>query len=202
MTQVAVYIRTSTTDQDGEGQRYECKRVLEQRGVTTWQEYVDRGESGTKASRPQWDRLLTAVRSGDVTHIVTSELSRIGRKLANVILVLDELFKRGCVVTIIKQGLDYSTAAGRLMAQMLAVLAEYERELIADRTSQSLQARKAKGLPIGRPRQLVPRGLIITLGDEGHSIRRIAAELGINRGLVARTISDHRANLHLSQNTS
>jgi DNA invertase Pin-like site-specific DNA recombinase len=127
---VAVYARVSTHEQTCENQLLELRRYVEARGWTAT-EYVDTGVSGAKDRRPALDGLTTAVRRHQVDAVVCWRLDRLGRNLRHLVLLLDEWQARGVAFVTLGEGIDTSTAAGRLVAGVLGSIADYaEREIM------------------------------------------------------------------------
>ena len=185
------YARTSRPDQDPQRQVDEltaagCERV-----------WVDRGVSGTKASRPQWDAMLSYARSGDT--LVVTELSRAGRSVRNLLnLVLDDLAVRGIGLRSLTQGIDTSESAGpmgRLLLTILAALAELEREILVERTKSGLASARARGRVGGRPPVMTPERIDAarTMLATGTSVSQVARTLGVSRTTVYAAIDDRRA---------
>jgi DNA invertase Pin-like site-specific DNA recombinase len=108
--------------------------------------------SGKLASRPEWDRCLDALRLGDVLVIV--RLDRIGRSVKNLIEVVGSLGERGVDLLVLDQAIDTTTPSGKFMFHVLASLAEFERDLIRERTMDGLQAARARGRKGGRRAKL------------------------------------------------
>src|SRR5512141_2550933 len=148
---VGVYARVSTVDQTCENQLLELRRYVEARGWTAT-EYVDTGVSGSKDRRPALDELTTAVRRHQVDAVVCWRLDRLGRNLRHLVLLLDEWQSRGIAFVTLGEGIDTSTPAGRLVAGVLASIAEFERARIQERIVAGLQRARAHGKRIGRPR--------------------------------------------------
>jgi DNA invertase Pin-like site-specific DNA recombinase len=125
------YVRVSTFDQHPEVQ---IERLIAA-GVDTELIYVDKGQSGAKAKRPAWNRLLADMEPGD--KLVAVRLDRIGRSVRNLFDTMDELKSRGCYLHVIDQGIDTQnpTGMGKLFFGILAVIAEFERDLIIERTT-------------------------------------------------------------------
>ncbi len=124
------YVRVSTFDQHPEVQ---IERLITA-GVDPDHIYVDKGQSGAKAKRPAWNRLLADLRPGDT--IVSVRLDRIGRSVRNLFDTMDLLKARGCYLHVLDQGIDTSqpSGMGKLFFGILAVIAEFERDLIIERT--------------------------------------------------------------------
>ncbi|GAB4100538.1 recombinase family protein [Sinomonas halotolerans] len=145
------YMRVSTADQVTDGQR----DALLAAGVRDDGQhlFVDHGVSGRLASRPALDRLLAAARHGDT--IVVAKLDRLGRSLANLISLFDELGARGVGVRVLDNPVlstDGTSAQAKLLLGIFGALAEFERALISERTRTGLEAARARGRRGGRPR--------------------------------------------------
>lgn len=141
------YMRVSTGGQNTDGQRdallaagvKDTKRTL----------FSDEGVSGSLAKRPALDACLSELREGDT--LVVAKLDRLGRSLGNLIGLVNELNTRGIDFKALDNpNIDTTTGAGRLMLNIFGSLAEYERELIVERTKTGLDAAKARGRVGGR----------------------------------------------------
>src|SRR5690606_2726 len=124
---------------------------LDAAGIPKRDRYTDRGVSGSKTSRPEFDRMLEDVEPGDT--IVVWKLDRLGRSSGHVMTVIDSLVKRGVHVRTL-DGVDTTTSTGRAMLGMLAVFAQMERDFIVERTVAGLASAKAQGRTGGRPPKL------------------------------------------------
>ncbi len=182
----ALYIRTSTADQDGQAQLHALRRAAEARGWSP-REFVDIGFSGAKASRPALDDLRRAARAGEVRAVMVAGLDRLGRSLRDLLHLLDELTAAGCIVVSLREGVDLSTPAGRLQVQILGALAEFERELIRERVRAGMQAAKAAGTHCGRP--WTPTSVITAALERltaGETIAAIARATGVSATTIRR----------------
>jgi len=178
------YARVSTADQHPEAQR---DRLL-QAGCDPDLIFTDHGASGASASRPAWDRCRGALRTGDA--LVVVKLDRVGRSVRNLIEVAAELEAKGVDLVVLDQGIDTSTAAGKLMFHLLAAIAEFERDLIRERTRDGLAATKARGRNGGRKARLDSdqRALAAKLRADGYSIRDIGIMLGNGKPVSRQTV--------------
>ena len=114
--------------------------------------YSDHGISGAKIKRKGLNDLLKDLKEGDT--LCVWKIDRLGRSTVHLLLLLDDLRKRGVGFISLTQGIDTTTALGRMVYGQLALFAEFEREQISERTKAGMQAAKARGVHIGRPRKL------------------------------------------------
>lgn len=114
--------------------------------------YGDHGVSGKILNRKGLSDLLVALTSGDT--LMVWKLDRLGRSTLHLLTLLDDLRQRGIDFHAITQGIDTRTAIGRMVFGQLAVFAEYERNLISERTKAGMKAAKERGVHIGRPRNI------------------------------------------------
>lgn len=142
------YERVSKSIQRTENQR----ERLTAAGVDPDLIFSDHGASGAKASRPGWDQCLAALRKGDT--LVCVRLDRIGRSVRNLVDVVNTLSERGVNLRVLDQSIDTSTPAGRLVFHVFAAIAEFERELIIERTRDGLATTAARGRNGGRKPRL------------------------------------------------
>lgn len=192
---VALYARVSTNNvhQDSEGQLLELREHAAHRGWQVADEFVDR-ISGSKDSRPQLDRLMTAARERRVDIILVWKLDRWGRSLKHLVESLAELSDLGVSFVSLKDGFDMMTAAGRAMFGMCAVMAEFERDLIRERVRMGLRNAKAKGKRLGRPRAALPMDKAQALRAQGATLREIAKKLRLSPALVCRELKAAASN--------
>jgi DNA invertase Pin-like site-specific DNA recombinase len=179
---VALYARVSTHDQTCENQLLELRRYAEARGWTAI-EYVDHAVSGSKDRRPALDQLTADVRRHKVQAVVCWRLDRLGRNLRHLVLLLDEWQARGAAFVTLGEGIDTSTPAGRLVAGVLASIAEFERARIQERIFAGLARARAQGKRLGRPRSGAARRLELCVGL---SHPAAAAMLGVSAATVKR----------------
>lgn len=176
------YGRVSTVDQHPEMQldalkAAGCDRV-----------YIDKA-SGAHARRPELDRALDALRPGD--RLTVWKLDRLGRSLSHLIATVDRLHERGVEFRSLTEGLDTSSASGRLLFHVLGALAEFERSLILERTMAGLASAKARGRRGGRPRALkrTQREEALRLVRAGRSHAEVAELFGVSRSTISRLVA-------------
>ncbi len=146
--------------------------------------------TSTREQRPGLAALLDHARPGDT--IVVAGIDRLGRNAAEVMLTIRDLNERGVVIRSLREGIDTSNATGRMIAGVLASLAELELELGRERRAAAKASRKARDLPIGRPRKLTPAQIrqAETLRANGEPVPVIAETLGVSRATLYRTLAE------------
>jgi DNA invertase Pin-like site-specific DNA recombinase len=168
------YMRVSTAGQSLELQR----DALTLAGCERIHEDVC---SGTVADRPGLGRALEVLRAGDA--LVVWKLDRIGRSLAHIVAFVGALQERGIGLKVLTGGIDTTSPTGRLVFGLFATLAEFERDLIHERTMAGLAAARARGRLGGRPRLMTRAKLkaaMALMADPANAAKDVAAELGIS----------------------
>lgn len=179
------YARVSTQDQDLEVQR----TALASLGVSTDRIYVDHGLTGTNRDRPGLREALAACRSGDV--LVVTKLDRLARSIPDARDIADELTQRGTALMLGGSTYDPTDPVGRLLFNVLALVAEFEADLIRLRTREGMAIAKAKGRLRGKQPKLTAaqRRHLLQLHVAGEHTQAELAELfGVARSTVYRTI--------------
>jgi DNA invertase Pin-like site-specific DNA recombinase len=189
---VGLYGRVSATDkgQDPELQLKDLRAYADAQGWKVYDEYVDKGESGAKDRRPQLDRLMEDARKRRIDGILVWKLDRFGRSLKSLVTTLEELRALGIQFVSYTENLDVSTPAGRAMANLIGVFAEFERDLIRERVKAGIQNAKSKGIRVGRRPKISERllGTARDMKGKGMSIRGISRELGVSKSLVHKSL--------------
>lgn len=180
------YARVSTAEQNPDHQRDALLRA----GVGSDDIFID-VISGSKAQRPQLDLVRRIAREGD--QVVITRLDRLSRSLRDLIAIGDDWRAKGVQLRVLEQGIDTTTSEGRMLFGMLAVLAEFQRELIIANTRDGLAAARARGRRGGRKRSLTPRQarlvreMYAEVGPDGkrlHTVAEIARQVKISRTTV------------------
>src|SRR5271154_4709956 len=180
------YARVSTTHQSLDQQM----DALAAAGVDTARVYTDKlSGTSTRQQRPGLAALLDYARQGDA--IVVVGIDRLGRNAAEVMMTIRDLGERGIVLRSLREGIDTSNATGRMVAGVLASLAELELELGRERRSAAREARRARGQSIGRPKALdvSKAALAQRMHASGESASTIAATLDVSRATVYRVLN-------------
>jgi DNA invertase Pin-like site-specific DNA recombinase len=180
------YGRVSTRDQNPDAQH----DALAAAGCD--QVFIDKA-SGKLARRPELDRVA---RAGD--QLVVTKLDRLGRSLEHLISLSKGLQGRGVDLVVLDQGIDTSTAVGRMFFQILGAIAEFEHALMSERTMDGLAAARARGRTGGQKPKLTPRQARIAQemydeteldGRRRYTVAQIAAEFGVTRPTIYRHLA-------------
>ena len=140
----AIYCRVSTEEQDADKQELSCRKHCEIQGWDVFKVYKD-VYSGTAASRPAFNQLLDDMRHYKFNTLVVMKLDRIGRSLQHLLSLFQEFNVKGVQFVAVTQNIDTTTSTGRLQMQMLGAFAEFERNLISERTKEGLKFAKNVG---------------------------------------------------------
>ena len=189
----ALYARVSTAGhgQDVGLQLDELRQVAAHRGWTIYDEYVDIGISGAKASRPALDRMLTDANAGRFDAVVIWKLDRLGRSLQHLLGVISTLTDAGVGLASIRDpGLDTTSPSGRLLLQLLGSFAEYERALIQERVVAGVRRAQAAGKHCGRPKVELDLRPALALLREGRSLKDTARILKLSRATLRRRLTE------------
>jgi DNA invertase Pin-like site-specific DNA recombinase len=191
-----IYARVSTSNgQNPEMQVRELEEYCARRGWIPADRYEDSGISGAKDSRPELNRLMADARRRRFDAVVVYRYDRFARSLRQLINALEEFRSLGIDFVSLHEGVDTSTANGRLVFGIFASIAEFERELIRSRVRSGLAAARTKGKKLGRPRVAVDTRRIAVLRAEGRSWREIALETGLSQGTARRAAGSLAKNI-------
>src|SRR6476620_435581 len=155
--------------------------------------------SGARDDRPGLAALMDQLRPGDT--VVVWKLDRLGRNMLHIPETVKALTEMGVTLVSTSDGIDSLTAAGRMMIGVLGSLAEYDRELIKERTALKREASRANGTKFGRPRKVDDADHIATarrMKADGHTAKDIAKYLGVSRATLYRYLDDEVAILPAS----
>ena len=180
------YARVSTDEQLLDLQldalkKYGCGKI--------YQEHISGGRG--RKERPQLADCLSNIRSGDT--LVVWRLDRLGRSLKDLIEIVGELDRLGVGLVSLRENIDTTNATGRLIFHVFASLAQFERELIQERTKAGVEAARARGRKGGRPQKLNDRekAMVRTLmADPKNSVQDIAKQFGVSRSMLYRVVRE------------
>ena len=194
---VALYCRVSTDDQSCERQERDLRAFAQRAGyevVGIWKEVG----SGVKTDRSERKNVMALAQDRRIEAIVVTELTRWGRSTIDLIQTLQQLQAWGVSLRA-QTGLDFdlSTPQGKMMASVMAALAEFERDLLSERIRSGLATAKAKGKQIGRrvgqrikADRVGPQ--VLELQEQGWTYRQIARKLNISKNTVTDIVKRHR----------
>ena len=193
----ALYCRVSTADQSCARQEHDLAAFAERagyEGVGTYKETA----SGVKLDRAERRKVLALAQRREIDAVLVTELSRWGRSTTDLLATLKELeARRVSLVALNGMAFDLTTPHGRMMATLLAGIAEFERELIQERIRSGIAAAKARGKRLGRqPGQrpksdrLAPK--VLALIAQGRSYRLVGREVGLSKNTVAAIVKRDR----------
>jgi DNA invertase Pin-like site-specific DNA recombinase len=177
------YARVSTRDQNPDAQTDAlraagCEKI-----------FVEHA-SGVLAKRPALDDALDYLRDGDT--LVVTKLDRLGRSVRNLKEVAEGLQLRGVGLKALSQGIDTTTPGGRLFFHMLAAIAEFEHDLIVERTHDGLAAARARGRKGGGRHKMTPtkaRQARAMYDEKTYTVQQIAETFGVSRGTIYRHLT-------------
>lgn len=183
------YVRVSTHEQATEGASLEAQRatLTEEARRRGWDVEVVDGDAGLSAKnlkRPALQAALERLDRGEADHLMSIRIDRVSRSVSDFAGLMDRATKQGWGLVMLSPNVDTSDPAGRFTANILASAAQYERELIGQRTREGMTQKRAEGVHVGRPRELAVATveLVVSLAATGLSLRKIAAELEV-RGI-------------------
>jgi DNA invertase Pin-like site-specific DNA recombinase len=181
------YVRVSTEEQGRSGaglaaQRAAIRRTCEERGWELVEVVEDRGFSAKSLERPGITGVLERLNTGDADALMVAKLDRLSRSLLDFAGLMERARRQGWALVALDLGVDTSTPAGEMMANVLATFAQFERRMIGQRTKDALAQKKADGVRLGRPRSL-PDDIvrrIVEQRSEGLTLQAIADGLNVD----------------------
>ena len=183
----ALYARVSTLDQNCEVQLEELRRYASKRFAGHC-EYTDAGVSGTQRHRPRLDALMKDARKRLFDVVLVWKFDRFARSLKHLMESLEEFSALGIDFVSLTEGIDTTTPAGQLLFHIVGAVAQFERDLIAERVRAGMAHARAMGKRIGRPRAPIDATAVSRLRAEGHSLREIAQTLNVPVSRVRRAL--------------
>ena len=186
---VAVYARVSTLDQDCAPQLDDLRRFAAQR-FGERHEYVDVGVSGAQRRRPQLDTLMADARRRRFDVVLVWKFDRFARSVKHLVDSLEEFQALGIDFISYTEGVDTTTPTGQLLFHIVGAVAQFERDLIAERVRAGIAHARAMGKRIGRPRAPIDARVVEALRTQGYSLRQIAKTLGVPVSRVRRALAN------------
>jgi DNA invertase Pin-like site-specific DNA recombinase len=187
---VAIYARTSTSDQHLNAQLYDLRKLAAQRGFEITREYCDQGISGSKARRPGLDSMMNDARRGEFSVVLVAAFDRIARSTKNFLEIVDELNNVNIEFVSAREAIDTSGPMGRMFLTMVGSIAELERSLIVERIKAGMRRAKIDGRRLGRAPLDVDRNALVHDRLAGMSLTDVAKKYRISRASVVRVVRD------------
>src|SRR3954467_11439126 len=187
------YARVSTDDQNLDLQHH----ALIHAGVERERIFQDK-LSGMRADRPGLASVLKAVREGDT--LVIWRLDRLGRSLKELIAMAEDLKRRGLQLRSVTEGIDTTTIGGELLFHLFGAIAQFERNLIRERTRAGLASARARGRVGGRPPGLKPKDVAAAkamLSDPNITMAEVAETLGVSVSTLHRHLPGGRSGIEV-----
>jgi DNA invertase Pin-like site-specific DNA recombinase len=194
----ALYCRVSTADQSCARQERDLTAFAERAGYTVVAIFKETA-SGTKLDRAERRKVMALAQTRSIDAVLVTELSRWGRSTTDLLATLRELeTRRVSVIAMSGMTFDLPSPHGRMIATVLAGIAEFERELIQDRIRSGIAAAKARGKRLGRQPGHRPKsdrlaGKVLALVQQGRSYRLVGREVGLSKNTVAEIVKRDRA---------
>ncbi|RFU70330.1 recombinase family protein [Peribacillus saganii] len=184
-TKVIAYARVSTQDQH-------LDRQLEALQKYGYNALIKEKYTGTKRDREGLNDLMDRVQTGDT--VIVESISRLGRKTLDILSIVEELKNKGVRFVSLKENMDTSTPTGDAMFKMMCVIAELERNMIAERVKEGLESAKKRGKKLGRPKLDNDKiSVAMRMYDsKDYSIKEIIEQVGISQGKLYKEINKRK----------
>lgn len=182
---VAIYTRVSTVEQNTDNQLLELNKYCEARQYNVHKVYTDKGISGSKESRPEFDLMLSDARKRKFDILLVWKLDRLSRSLKHLLNTLDLLNSLSIGFISYSDNFDTTTAQGKLMFSVTGAFAEFERSLIQERVKLGLKRAKEQGIVLGRPKSTFNKELAKEL-LKTMSLRAVAKRLNTSPATLCR----------------
>lgn len=189
-TRVAVYARVSTKDQDLTSQVLALTAFAIARGWGPIVVYEDKGYTAKHTKRPAMQRMLQDVKHRKIDVVLCYKLDRMFRSVSDLVVTLKDWQECGVDFVSMQDNIDLTTSAGKLMMHIIGAFAEFEANIISERTKDALAYAKSKGVTLGPRRTVSERSKLhaLTLRQEGLSLRAICLKSGLTMGSVQRAL--------------
>jgi DNA invertase Pin-like site-specific DNA recombinase len=186
----ALYMRVSTKGhgQTTDTQALALREYAQRRGFEIVGEYRDEGISGSKDSRPALDRLMKDARARTFDVVIVARFDRFARSVSHLLRALEEFSHWGIDFVSLSESIDTSTPMGKMIFTVLGAVAELERNLIKERVYMGISRARKQGKRLGRPKRIFDRGKARTM-LETMSVREVARQLGVSRGVIERELA-------------
>lgn len=183
----ALYVRVSTTDQNPEMQHVELNAYASARNFNVTHTYEDRA-SGTNTNRPAFKEMLSSARARQIDLILVWKLDRFARSMRDLVVHLQELDDIGVKFVSLRDQFDLTTAAGRLMMNVVGSFAQFEASLISERVKSGIENARRNGKRLGRPIR-IDEFKVLEMRKRGMSLSQIGKQVGCTKAGVSKILS-------------
>ena len=191
------YIRVSTKEQNEARQ----KEALKKFDIDEDFWYIEKASGKNAKDRPKLQEMLRTIRKGDTLYIM--DLSRLGRSTLDLYDIVSKIETKGANIVSLKGDIDTTTPTGRAIFGFMAVMAQFEREIIHERQAEGIAAAKAAGKSFGRPRKEIDKDAFDKLFKRYQqrlvTVTDMAKIMGVSRATVYRQIEIRKENLNENQ---
>jgi len=194
MKRAVIYARVSTLRQDESMQLVDLRELAKRHEWDIVTEYVDRGITGSKESREELDKLMKDAKRKRFDVVMVWKFDRFARSMKQLVTALEEFRVLGIDFVSHQEAVDTATPMGTAMFGMIAVMAQFERELIRERVRAGLENAKRKGVQLGRHETRFDVEEAIILRKEGVSWGEISKRLGVSKTVVYRRLNKGESN--------
>lgn len=184
---IAIYARVSTDEQTVENQIRDLSAYCQLKGWTDIIIFKDEGISGSKISRPEFDKMLRMAKNKEIQTILVWKFDRASRSTKHLITLLEDFNSWGVDFVSLKENIDTSTPAGRLMYTMISAFAQFERDTLIERTKSGMSRAKAEGKHIGRTKQYDWQS-IQAMHNNGQPTKEIADHYNMSQSQVRKIL--------------
>ena len=181
-------VSTKGHGQTTDTQALALREYAERRGFQIVGEYRDEGISGSKDSRPALDRLMKDARARKFDVVIVARFDRFARSVSHLLRALEEFSHLGIDFVSLSESIDTSTPMGKMIFTVLGAVAELERNLIKERVHMGISRARKQGKRLGRPKRVFDREKAQMM-LHSMSVREVARQLGVSRGVVERALS-------------
>jgi len=191
MKRAAIYVRTSTVDQNLQTQVLDLEQMASQRGLEIVQRYSDQ-VSGTRVRRPGLDHMMADARRGRFDVVLVWASDRVARSVRHFLELLDELRRLNIEFISFREQIDTGGPLGRAVTVIIGAVAELERGLIVERVRAGMRRAKLEGRAIGRPALMLDRDAILRDRQRGQSLGQLAKAHRVSRTTVRRILCEKK----------
>lgn len=182
-----VYMRISKEEQEISLQKEAILKFLQYKGISDYVIYQDEGYTGSNKKRPGFKSMLLALNEPNIASLVVWKLDRLSRSLYDLVGLIRSLDEKNIAFMSVTENLDMSTPIGKMMIHTLAMFAEFERNVLIERTNAGIKSAKAKGIHCGR-KSTVPNNIALQarllLNRTKFTINEISSMTGLTRGKI------------------